>query len=289
MGQNYFIVDAFHHGPFTGNPAAVLVLEAEADEAWMQAVAAELQLSASCFLWPGPSTGNGLWRLRWFSPSGEITLCGHGTLAAAHALWHSGQVVGESLTFDAGPQRFTLRCHRDPRGAEHHRASDNRITLDFPANHTAPADLDPHLGNLLPTGIVQVARSVTVPGTLLVQLAEATALYRFAPDFSILREATRDCLLLTAPSDRKDSDIVSRFFAPHAAGDEDPVTGSAHCLLAPWWQKQLGRKVLHCYQASPRGGTVKASWDGDQTVCLSGQATTRVEGHWQAPTGPITT
>ena len=285
MTPNYFVVDAFSHGPFTGNPAAVLLLEDSASDAWMQAVAAEINLSATCFLWPRNKGDDLPWRLKWFTPSSEVVLCGHGTLACAHILWQLGLAQGQTIRFDAGPQHFSLRCQL--RQADSGVASE--ISLDFPANHSEPDDIDPVLQNLLPTGIAAVGRSITVPGTLLIQLSEAEAVEHFSPDFAAILAATRECLLLTAPSNQDGFDIVSRFFPLHAGFNEDPVTGSAHCMLAPWWQPRLHRQHLRCYQASSRGGTVDVSWDGKQTVQLTGRASTLLRGRWQCLIEAITT
>ena len=294
MALDYFIVDAFRHGPFTGNPAAVLLVNNSPSDAWMQAVAGETNLSATCFVWPKTAGNDSSWRLRWFTPRCEVVLCGHGTLAAAHILWQLGLVQDQRINFDAGPQHFPLRCHACPSSRDlgepaqnHH--SPSEISLDFPANRAEPDEITTALQDVLPPAITAVGRSITIPGTLLIQLPEAEAVTHFTPDFAAMRAATRECLLLTAPSNQDGFDIVSRFFPLHAGFNEDPVTGSAHCMLAPWWQPRLQRQGLRCYQASSRGGTVDVSWDGKQTVTLTGRASTLLRGQWQSLMKAITT
>jgi PhzF family phenazine biosynthesis protein len=255
-------VDAFTAEPFAGNPAAVCLLEADADPAWMQSVAAEMNLSETAFL----RRSTGRYRLRWFTPTVEVELCGHATLASAHVLFSEGLVrAGEPVRFDSasGP----LGARRDGDGA---------IWLDFPATPATPVDPPAGLLDALGAG---PARWVGL-GRLdyLVELEDEAAVRDLAPDVRRLEPLGSRGVIVTAASGGAGGyDFVSRFFAPGAGIDEDPVTGSAHCALGPFWARRLGRDDLTGFQASDRGGLVRVRPAGDR-VLLGGRAVTVLRG-----------
>lgn len=255
------IVDAFTARPSAGNPAAVVTLDEPAPEAWMQAVAAEMNLSETAFVTPDLA-------LRWFTPKAEVSLCGHATLAAAHVLWEDGRTE-EELPF--GTASGTLPARR--RGEE--------IVLDFPAR---PADRQAPGGaeGLVPGGVLVGA---TATGDVLVELPDAAAVEAVRPDLGRLAALPVRGLIVTAPGDGAPYDCVSRFFAPAVGVPEDPVTGSAHCTLAPHWAARLGRRKLHARQASARGGELGLELSGDR-VLIAGSAVTVVRGATAGPAGP---
>lgn len=255
-------VDAFTAEAFAGNPAAVCVLPAAADERWMQAVAREMNLSETAFL-HGEA---GAWRLRWFTPAVEVDLCGHATLAAAHVLWEDKHVpAGQAI-------RFATRS-----GALGAARQGDWIELDFPAVLAQPASA--------PSGLLA---ALGVTGTVarnrmdyLVEVADETMVRRLTPDYTRLKRVETRGVIVTARA-APPYDFISRFFAPAAGVDEDPVTGSAHCALGPWWAGKLGKTDLLAYQASPRGGVVRVRVAGDRTT-LGGQAITVLQGELTAP------
>lgn len=255
MALPYTIVDAFTDRPFAGNPAAVYLLEAPRPAEWMQLVAREMNLSETAFLVP---EGDGL-RLRWFTPAAEVKLCGHATLASAHVLWETGRSA-----YDHAVRFFTLsgelRAARD--GAW--------ITLDFPARPGTPTTPPPGLAEALGTTIVGIWSSAE---DLLVELASASAVRAAVPNISALRQLPVRGIIITAPGDEPGIDFVSRFFAPRMGVAEDPVTGSAHTVLAPFWAARLEKPELVGYQASARGGIVRVRAAGER-VLLSGHAVT---------------
>jgi PhzF family phenazine biosynthesis protein len=254
-----FQVDAFTDRPFAGNPAAVCPLEGPADEKWMQDVAAEMNLSETAFFWP---EGEAL-RLRWFTPAGEVELCGHATLATAHVLWETGRLGrDEEARFETLSGRLTATL------------DDDLISLDFPALEGAPVEAPAGLGDAL--GVTPVALS-RARFDLLVQLTSAEGVRSLAPDFRALGAVDSRGVIVTAPGDDGEFDFVSRVFAPRYGIDEDPVTGSAHCQLAPYWGEILGKSEMLAYQASPRGGVVRVAVRGDR-VELGGRAITVMEG-----------
>jgi PhzF family phenazine biosynthesis protein len=255
MFQAISVVDAFTDRPFSGNPAAVCVLPHAADERWMRAVAAEMNLSETAFLHP---EGDG-YRLRWLTPAIEVDLCGHATLASAHVLWERGRLAPDERA------RFYTRsglltAERD--GA--------RIVLDFPVLHVERCDEVPGLADALGTALPLITRAQD--GRLLVLLDSVAAVRALVPDFRALRALAVRGVIVTAASDDARFDFVSRYFAPAAGVDEDPVTGSAHCALAPFWSARLGGKdELIGYQASARGGIVHTRVRGER-VLLGGLA-----------------
>ncbi len=261
MGVRIIQVDAFTDRPYAGNPAAVCLLEAERPAGWMQRVAAEMNLSETAF--PVPA-GDG-WRLRWFTPAAEVPLCGHATLATAHVLWTAGGVdMARELRFETASGE--LRANR--RGGE--------IELDVPA--LAVTAVDPPAGLLEALGAGDAVEGVHAQGDeLLVHLSSAAAVRGLRPDFAALRRLDLEGVVVTAVSDDAAFDIVSRYFAPWVGIDEDPVTGSAHCRLAPFWRHRLGRDELRAHQASKRGGALRVTVRDDR-VLLTGRAVTVLDG-----------
>jgi PhzF family phenazine biosynthesis protein len=257
-------VDAFASAPFTGNPAAVCVLEAKADPGWMQAVAAEMNLSETAFLHPLAAADAGRFGLRWFTPTVEVDLCGHATLASAHVLWETRRVPVDT------PARFDTRS--GTLTATRSGAAGADVELDFPADPIAPADPDHGLVDALAVSPRAVSRGRM--GWVL-ELADERAVRAAQPDFA--RLAGHDIAVLTAPSDDPAFDFVSRCFGPKFGIDEDPVTGSAHCALGPYWAERLGKTDLTGYQASARGGVVRVRLNDDRTH-LAGRAITVARG-----------
>ena len=245
------VVDAFAERPFTGNPAAVCLLDAPAPEAWMQAVAGEMNLSETAFLVP---TGDAL-HLRWFTPALEVDLCGHATLASAHVLFETG-AVAEEARFDTRSGRLTVR--RDGGG----------YVMDFPAQ---PPDLAEIPGADMLGPVVWTGRT---PFDAFVVLESEAAVRALVPDAEAVRRMSRRGVIVTARADDGPAyDVVSRFFAPEHGIPEDPVTGSAHCAIGPYWADRLGTDAVACYQASRRGGSVGVRVLGDRVV-LAGRAVT---------------
>ncbi|HEX8693955.1 MAG TPA: PhzF family phenazine biosynthesis protein [Longimicrobium sp.] len=260
MPQPVVQVDAFTERPFAGNPAAVCLLPAARDEGWMQRVAMEMNLSETAFL-VRADDGFGL---RWFSPAVEIDLCGHATLASAHVLWEDGRLpAGAEARFHT--RSGLLTCRRE--GAW--------IWMDFPAKPAEPAGDMPELGRALGVEPLYVGRSHF---DYLVEVDSEDAVRRVQPDLAALRALkTRGVIVTARAANGGGYDFVSRFFAPGAGVDEDPVTGSAHCVLAPYWAARLGRADLTGFQASRRGGVVRVRHAGER-VHLGGQAVTVMRG-----------
>lgn len=263
-GTPIWQVDAFADDIFNGNPAAVCMLDQFPNDEMMQNVAAEMNLSETSFVVP---TGvDGSFYLRWFTPALEVDLCGHATLAAAHILIQQGLVAaGAALRFQT--RSGELICEQ----------VGDSITLDFPATPMVNA-VDPGVANqvceALGIPLVTVLRS-TFDTIAIVE--DAKVVRGLQPDFGLLEKIETRGVIVTAPSDEPGIDFVSRFFAPQCGVNEDPVTGSAHSCLAPFWAERFGRASLVGYQASRRGGEVQCQVDGDR-VKLAGKAATVFEG-----------
>jgi PhzF family phenazine biosynthesis protein len=257
----FSVIDAFTDVPFAGNPAAVCLLEAWPADRWLQQVGREMNLSETAFLVP---RGREDYELRWFTPAVEVALCGHATLAAAHFLWELALAVPESICFHTR-QSGVLTAQRRP----------SEIELDFPQQPANPCPPPAGLLEALGANAVAVARNEF---DFLVELATAVEVRGLAPDFN--RLAATECrgVIVTAKSDDPRFDFISRFFAPRAGVNEDPVTGSAHCCLAEWWGARLDAVEMTGYQASARGGGVRVKRVG-QRVKLIGQAVTVSRGH----------
>jgi PhzF family phenazine biosynthesis protein len=257
------VVDAFTDQPYTGNPAAVCVLLGPAEETWMKLLAREMNLSETAFLHPIESG----YALRWMTPSVEVELCGHATLASAFTLWETGRIeLEDEARFQTRSGWLTCRRVGD------------WVEMDFPSKPAkacaAPAGLEEALGTkLLWTGHSGM--------DYLVEIADEKALRELRPNFTALSALSVRGIIVTSRSDSANFDFVSRFFAPAAGVNEDPVTGSAHCTLGPYWQAKLGRSDFTAYQASARGGIVKVSARGDR-VLLRGRAVmmSRIELHY---------
>ncbi len=259
MAQEIIQVDAFATRAFAGNPAGVCIMDAAREDAWMQAVAREMNLSETAFL---VRDGDG-YRLRWFTPAVEVALCGHATLASAHVLWESGRLDG------AATARFHTRS-----GLLTAKRIDGVIEMDFPAVTPEPAEAPAGLLDALGVPAVAVLRNRF---DYLVEVASAEDVRSARPDMTRLRAVEARGVIVTSRGDDGKHDFISRFFAPRAGVDEDPVTGSAHCCLAPYWAGKLGRDTLTGYQASPRGGTVGVELRGSR-VLLRGSAVTVMRG-----------
>ena len=258
-----FQVDSFTDERFRGNPAAVCLLDRPADATWMQSVAAEMNLAETAFVVPA----DGAYALRWFTPTTEVPLCGHATLASAHVLWETARLDAHT------PARFDTASGR----LECRRVAEAGIEMDFPAEVPTPAvatDMPVRLDDALRARAVHVARGRT---HCLVELADEATVRELRPDLAMLTELDANGVIVTAASDDSEFDFVSRYFAPRVGIPEDPVTGAAHCMLAPWWANRLGRTELVGRQVSSRGGIVRVRVDGDR-VHLGGQAVTVVRG-----------
>jgi predicted PhzF superfamily epimerase YddE/YHI9 len=258
--MRFFQVDAFTPTPFAGNPAAVLVLPAAAPVGWMQQVAREMNLSETAFLVPRPAPD---FDLRWFTPGAEVDLCGHATLASAHVLWTEGFLAPEASV------RFHTRS-----GLLVATRAGEWIELDFPATPAAPASPPPGLLEALGATSAWVGFSRF---DYLVLLRDEAQVRDLEPDHRALRRLGVRGVIVTARATTPGYDFVSRFFAAGVDIDEDPVTGSAHCTLGPFWRERLGRDELTGYQVSARGGVVKVRVMGER-VRLGGQAVTVARG-----------
>ncbi len=263
MSLPFFHVDAFAEAPFTGNPAAVCLLPGPRDPAWMQQVASEMNLSETAFVHP-ESEG---FRLRWFTPAVEVALCGHATLAAAHALWELGRVpVDRPIPFHTLSGVLTAARKGEV------------IELDFPLKPATEAPAPEGLAEALGAQIVRAGKNQF---DWLAEVESEQVLRGLRPDFARLgRLPVRGVIVTSGPS-TTECDFVSRFFAPAVGVPEDPVTGLAHCCLADWWGRRLGKTQMTGYQASARGGVVQVRVEGDR-VFLGGRAVTIVRGELQA-------
>lgn len=253
-----FIVDAFTDRPFAGNPAAVCLLKGWPDDAWMQSVASEMNLSETAFTW---KREDGVWPLRWFTPAVEVDLCGHATLATAHVLFEAGIAKpGTTIRFETRSGILTAEQR------------ENEIELDFPAKPATAAEAPPGLLEALGVTPRFVGRNQF---DYLVEVGSDAEVRAAKPDFQKLAGVESRGVILTAAG--AGHDFVSRFFAPTAGINEDPVTGSAHCALAVYWGEKLGKSEMVGYQASARGGVVRVTRVGDR-VKLGGRAITALRG-----------
>lgn len=252
-------IDAFTSQAFRGNPAAVCLLDGERDVDWMQSLAAEMNLSETAFLLPHDDG----YSLRWFTPAVEVDLCGHATLASAHALWEEQGL--SSVRFHTKSGVLTATRQQD------------WIELDFPSTPPRPA--------WLPAGLLE-SLGLTSPlyvgknrSDYVVEVGSEAEVRAVKPDFAQLRKVEARGVIVTSAA--RDFDFVSRFFGPAVGVDEDPVTGSAHCALAPYWAAKLGKTEMTAWQASRRGGTIRLRLENDR-VKLIGQAVTVFRGELQA-------
>ncbi len=253
MTHTLYQVDAFTDRPFKGNPAAVCLLQKPVPDKWMQSLAAEMNLSETAFLLPK----NGDWHLRWFTPKTEVDLCGHATLASARVIFELHPTLRDR------PINFHTRS-----GLLIARWVDDMVELDFPALDPEPIEVSKDVESILGVNVVTGARS----GDYYLFEAESDqAIREAAPDFWVLAKSATPEVIITARSADPTYDFISRFFAPRLGIDEDPVTGSAHCLLAPYWAEKLGKRTFNAYQASSRGGRLHVRLVGDR-VYISGAA-----------------
>src|SRR5215470_13665145 len=240
MSQPIYHVDAFTDRPFAGNPAGVCLLEEDREAVWMQNIAREMNLSETAFL----RRRDGYWDLRWFTPAVEVDLCGHATLASAHVLWEAGHAnAKETLGFETRSGRLSAGRRGD------------LIELDFPSE--SASEVAPPQGLLSALGIASPRFVGRNRFDYLIEVEDETAVRSLSPDFPRLAAAGNGARgVIVTSRGRGGPDFVSRFFAPAAGIDEDPVTGSAHCCLAPFWGDRLGKREMTGYQVSARGGTV---------------------------------
>ncbi|MBP5857676.1 PhzF family phenazine biosynthesis protein [Marivibrio halodurans] len=252
-------LDAFAEAPFAGNPAAVVPLDAWLPDQVMQAVAAENNLSETAFVVPMPDGAESDYHLRWFTPTVEVDLCGHATLATGAVLFGEMGFAGERVRFHSrGGPLFVARGEA------------GRLALDFPVAPARPITMPAGLAEML--GGVDVLSFHKAYMNMAV-LADEAAVRAVTPNLKAIAALPGDGLVVTAPGAGRDGaggDVASRYFAPHAGIDEDPVTGSAHCMIAPYWSERLGRTRLHCRQVSARGGDLHCTVSGDRV---------RIEGH----------
>lgn len=263
MRETYsiYLVDAFTPRAFSGNPAAVCLVDERADDAWMQHLAAEMNLSETAFARP---LREGLWSLRWFTPKTEVDLCGHATLASAGVLLERGEAAADSLLqFETASGILTAR------------AVSAEIELDFP---TLPVQEASSPGGLLAAlGLNHVRFTGRSRFDWLVEVESEDQLRGLSPDFPALRQVEARGVIVTARGEQSEIDFVSRFFAPAAGIDEDPVTGSAHCALGLYWSDRLGLREMRAWQLSARGGELRVTLSGDRTL-LAGQAVVVSQG-----------
>jgi PhzF family phenazine biosynthesis protein len=265
MGIRISQVDAFTERPFAGNPAAVCVLSEPADDRWMQDVAAEMNLSETAFARRLGASSR--FSLRWFTPRSEVDLCGHATLATAHVLWEEEHLpAGEPALFETRSGLLTAR--RAPGGIE----------LDFPAEPIREEVTNPEERSEL---CAALGAPIRFAGRnrldLLVELESEDHVRRLSPDIRRLERFPVRGVIVTGPAQSREVDFVSRFFAPRVGVDEDPVCGSAHCCLGPYWAEKLDRSFLTAHQVSCRGGVVKVRVEGNR-VSLIGHAVTVLRG-----------
>jgi PhzF family phenazine biosynthesis protein len=257
-------IDAFTDTPFRGNPAAVCLLDAPRDAAWMQQVAAEMNLAETAFLVP---TGPARYGLRWFTPVTEVPLCGHATLASAHALWSTGRTPAhDAITFDTLSGPLVAR------------PGDGVITIDLPARHAVAAEAPEAVRRAVGVTPVWTGSAGKGPSNVdyLLECATEADVRAAKPDFGALR-AVPCGVIVTGPSSTPGADVASRYFVPYYGIDEDPVTGSAHCVIATHWAARLGRDQFVARQVSPREGVLRIRLDGAR-VHLTGHAVTVLEG-----------
>lgn len=262
MRQSFTQVDAFTATPYTGNPAAVCVMSGPVDDTWMQQVAREMNLAETAFLYRQEDGFN----LRWFTPTVEVNLCGHATLASAYILWEEGHLRPEE------PARFHTRS-----GLLVATRDDSWIDLNFPAAPAevadAPSEVLQALG-VAPTSVGAVART---QADYVVEVDSEATLRAMRPDLTQLERAPARVVMVTSRSATAAYDYVVRVFAPQLGIPEDPVTGSVQCTLAPYWSQRLGKRELVAYQASQRGGVLRLRLDGERVI-IGGQAITVLRG-----------
>lgn len=277
MPQSIAVVDAFTAEPYRGNPAGICVLTAPASDQWMQSVAIEMNHAETAFL---IKISDG-YNLRWFTPGGEVDLCGHATLASAHYLWETGALAArEQARFHTRSGLLTAdRLNPDRLDLD----GQPWIELDFPSEAAQSAATPPNLAAMLGAAPIFVGRNRM---DYLVELRDEATVRNLQPDFKQIAafSSAEDVrgIIVTAAGTRGEADVVSRCFYPRFRLDEDPVTGSAHCALAPYWMPRLNKQEIVAYQASARGGWLRLRLGGDR-VKLRGQAVTTLRGELAHP------
>jgi len=256
-------IDSFTDRPFAGNPAAVVLLRADedVDDAWMQQVAAEMNLSETAFV--APRT-DGEWDLRWWTPAVEVDLCGHATLAAAHALYETGRLGDGAVAVSFHTRSGVLRASVDGR----------TITLDLPVIASEVFPVPEAVRKIVGVDVQEYRESRAFA---IVVVNDPEAVRSLQADLDAIAALDRELFIVTAPSDTDVYDTESRVFCPTIGIDEDPVTGAAHCALASYWTKRLGRDTFVARQVSTRGGHMRVRLDGDR-VHLTGAAVTVIRG-----------
>jgi PhzF family phenazine biosynthesis protein len=264
MKQTIIQVDAFTNQIFQGNPAAVCILPTTQNERWMQSVAQEMNLSETAFLVKQEQD----YHLRWFTPTTEVPLCGHATLASAHVLWTEGYAsTGQTINFQTKSGLLTAKYE------------DNWIELNFPVNRSQEIPPITKLQDALGVGIKTFAYNSL---GYLVEINSSEQVQQLQPNFALLKQLPISNVIVTSLAvANSEYDFVSRFFAPGLGIEEDPVTGAAHCCLAPYWRDRLQKNHFLAYQASSRGGVVRIDYDGGDRVFLQGQAVTVMRGELQ--------
>lgn len=263
MPTPIYVVDAFASHAFSGNPAGVCILDSAAPEEWMQSVAAEMKHAETAFLYPGEDA----WNLRWFTPTVEVDLCGHATLASAHILYQSGRASHDQvLAFSTRSGILTAE-----------RAHGDRIMLDFPTEEPIESveGAKEQIEHAMQSSGVKDVRKNRMDWFVVFETA--SQVYALNPEMHKVDALGMRGVIATAASDRAEYDFISRFFAPQSGVDEDPATGSAHCALAPYWGRVLNKQQMSAFQASSRGGTVMVNWLGERTK-LIGNAITILSG-----------
>lgn len=256
MGLPIYVIDAFTGKPFGGNPAAVCLLDAPRPDEWLQGVAGEMNHTATAYLLPQDDG----YKVRWFTATAELALCGHGTLASAHLLWETGRVPASQ------PIRFY-----SPGGLLTARRAGETIVLDFPAT--------PITENSTPDGLLEALDGVQSRFTgqnqfdYLVEVESEAAVRGLQPDLAALKRLPVRGVIVTSRATAPNYDFVSRFFAPSVGINEDSATGSAHTTLGPYWQTRLGKNSFVAYQASARGGRLSVTVEGER-VFIGGEAVT---------------
>ncbi|SFH80690.1 phenazine biosynthesis protein PhzF family [Pseudomonas guineae] len=266
MRLDFYQIDAFAQRAFSGNPAMIYRLDSWLDEALMQQIAAEHNLAETAFV----VKEGAAWHIRWFTPSAEVPLCGHATLAAAHVLFEQYDEPGEVIDFTC--MSGALRVSRA--GA--------RLVLDFPVRRAQPCELRAEVEHALGMPVLRVLALHEGLGIqeLLAILPSETAVRACQPDLLALAKLPGLGLLISAPGEQHD--FVSRYFAPAIGINEDPVTGSTHCILTPYWAQQLGKNALSAYQCSARGGELHCELEGER-VKIAGQAVLVASGRLMLP------
>ena len=263
--MRYFIVDAFTEQAFKGNPAAVVIVDQAISDDHMQAIAAEFNLAETAFVYEKETQkkerGNNHWALRWFTPTTEVNLCGHATLASAYVLWNELKQDTTTLRFDTLSGELSAD------------QVNGQIELDFPSIAYQNAALEPSM--LLALQLDPIA-IVKTNEDLFVEVADESIVRHYQPDFSLITQLEQRSLVITARANNK-VDFVSRMFAPKIGIPEDPVTGAIHCSLALYWAEKLGKQSLLAYQASKRGGYLSLTVKGDR-VLLGGNAVCTMQG-----------